>query len=114
MGNLLYPGLEGEGDAGAPRGQLDLYQTPDAIADLQGLITHVLTLKGALSHSEGLNMKVNEYLKHTSFQTTCIVLAHLYRDDVTSALHILNNILDLIGSRNVLPSAQECFLLHGS
>ena len=64
MGNLHYPGLEGEGDAGAPRGQLDLNQAPDAIADLQGLIAHVLTLKGALGHSEGLNMKVNNNLTH--------------------------------------------------
>ena len=64
MGDLHYPGLEGDGDTGAPRGQLDLHQTPDAIADLQGLTAHVLTLKGALSHSEGLNMKVNEYLTH--------------------------------------------------
>ena len=59
-----YPGLEGESDAGAPRVQLDLNQTPDAIADLQGLIAHVLTINGALGHSEGLHMKVKDYLTH--------------------------------------------------
>ena len=112
MGDLHYPGLEGDGDAGAPRGQLDLHQTPDAIADLQGLIAHVLTLKGALSHSEGLNMSDNNEV--TYLLTTYIVLAHLGRDAITGTLHILNSVLDLIGCRDVLPGSQECFLLHGS
>ena len=54
LGNLHDPGLEGEGDAGAARSQLDLHQAPDAIAELDGLVDHVLALKGALGHSEGL------------------------------------------------------------
>ena len=35
--------------------QLDLHQAPDAIAELDGLVDHVLALKVALGHSEGLN-----------------------------------------------------------
>jgi len=96
LGNFHHSGFEGEGDAWASRGQLDLHQTPDAIAELKGLVDHVLSLKGSLGHSEG------------------IVLAHLGRDAITSALNILNSVLDLIGCRDVLPGAQECFLLHGS
>ena len=45
---------------------------------------------------------------------THIVGCHLGLDPVTSALHVLDGVLSLVGGGNVLPGVEEGLLLHGS
>ena len=41
-----------------------------------------------------------------------VILGHLGLDAVTGAVDILDGVLDLISSWDVLPSVEECLLLH--
>ena len=82
MGNLHDPGLEGEGDGGAAWGQLDFHQAPDAIAQLEGLVDHVLSLQGSLGNSKSLNKISNKLppnLAISSFKLTlfCPILVEI-------------------------------------
>ena len=54
LGDLHHPGLEGQGDGGVARAQLDLDQPPDAVGQLEALVDHVLALQSPLGHSKGL------------------------------------------------------------
>ena len=81
-------------DGGTSGGYLELCEGPDVVAELDGLVDHVLSLEVPLGHGED------------------VVLQHLGGDAVGVALDALQRVLHLVLRRDVPPRGQEHLLLH--
>ena len=81
-------------DRGISGRYLELCKGPDVVAELDGLVDHILSLEVPLGHGKD------------------VVLQHLRGDSVGVALDTLQRVLHLVLRRNVPPRGQEHLLLH--